>query len=202
MRLDLLASFLLFAAVATLSPGGATALATSSGMRHGVSGSLPLILGMMFGMMTITAASAFGLGSLLLAYPGFRLGLAALGTAYFLWLAWKIGGSGAPALDEDRTEPPIGFAAGILLLWLNPKAWTMALSSAASFGGLANDPVRLALILSSTFAVFGIGSLTLWALGGAALARRLTSPFQWRVLNLVLAALLLVSILPVWADFL
>jgi len=200
--LDLFASFLLFVAVTTLSPGGATALATSSGMRHGVRGSLPLILGMMSGMVTITAASAFGLGNLFLAYPSFRLGLAALGTAYFLWLAWKIGGSGAPALDEDRAKPPIGFAAGVLLLWLNPKAWTMALGAAASFGGLADNPVRLALILSGTFAVCGTGSLILWAFGGAELARRLTSPFQWRVLNLVLAALLLVSILPVWADFL
>jgi len=199
--MGLFASLLLFVAVTAFTPGGATALAASSGMRHGLSGSVPVLSGLIAGTTSLAAASAFGLGNLMAAYPPLRLALAALGTAYFLWLALMIARSGAPDLDAGRNAP-LGFFAGLLLLWLNPKAWTMTLGAAASFGALAPDPLRLAVILGGVFLLFSTAALTAWCLGGAFLARTLSTPRQWRALNLTLAALLIVSIVPVWADFL
>lgn len=199
--MGLFASLLLFVAVTAFTPGGATALAASSGMRHGLSGSVPVLSGLIVGTTSLATASAFGLGNLMAAYPPLRLALAALGTAYFLWLALMIARSGAPDLDGGRNAP-LGFLAGLLLLWLNPKAWTMTLGAAASFGALAPDPLRLALLLGGVFLLFSTAALTAWCLGGAFLARTLSTPRQWRALNLTLAALLIVSIAPVWADFL
>lgn len=199
--MGLFASLLLFVAVTAFTPGGATALAASSGMRHGLSGSMPVLSGLIAGTTSLAAASAFGLGNLMAAYPPLRLALAALGTAYFLWLALMIARSGAPDLDAGRSAP-LGFLAGLLLLWLNPKAWTMTLGAAASFGALAPDPLRLAVLLGGVFLFFSTAALTAWCLGGAFLARTLSTPRQWRALNLTLATLLIVSIVPVWADFL
>lgn len=199
--MGLFASLLLFVAVTAFTPGGATALAASSGMRHGLSGSVPVLSGLIVGTTSLAAASAFGLGNLMATYPALRLALAALGTAYFVWLAVMIGRSGAPDLEAGRSAP-LGFFAGLLLLWLNPKAWTMTLGAAASFGALAPDPLRLAMLLGSVFLCFSTAALAAWCLGGALLARTLSTPRQWRALNLTLAALLIVSILPVWADFL
>lgn len=199
--MDLFASLLMFVAVTAFTPGGATALAASSGMRHRLWGSVPVLSGLIAGTTSLAAASAFGLGNLMAAYPTLRLALTALGTAYFLWLAVTIARSGAPDLDPGGTAP-LGFFAGLMLLWLNPKAWTMTLGAAASFGALAPDPLRLALLLGGVFILFATAALTAWCLGGALLARMLSTSRQWRALNLTLAALLIVSIVPVWADFL
>lgn len=198
--MGLFASLLLFVAVTAFTPGGATALATASGMRHGLSGSLPVLAGLIAGTTSLAAASGFGLGNAMTAWPSLRLALAILGTAYFVWLALVIARSGAPDLDAGG-QAPLGFLAGLLLLWLNPKAWTMTLGAAASFGALAPDPLRLALLLGGVFLLFSTAALTAWCLGGAFLARTLSTPSQWRALNVTLAGLLVVSIVPVWIDF-
>lgn len=199
--MSLFLSLVLFVAVTAFTPGGATALAATSGMRHGLSGSVTLLAGLIAGTMSLAAASAFGLGKLIVEWPQLRLALATLGTAYFVCLAVMIARSGAPDLAAKR-DVPLGFFAGLLLLWLNPKAWTMTLGAAASFGALAADPVRLAVLLGAVFMVFSTAALTIWCLGGAYLARALSTPRQWRTLNLTLAGLLLVSIVPVWIDYL
>lgn len=197
--MSLFASLLLFVAVATFTPGGATALAASSGMRHGVHASLPLLAGLIFGVTSLACASALGLGGVMMAWPSMRLLLAAAGTAYFLWLAAMIALSGRPDFEAERGAG-LGFFAGVLLLWLNPKAWTMTLGAAASFGPLAPDPVGLALLLGGVFLTFSTAALTAWCLGGALVAKRLRSERQWRVLNLTLAALLVLSVVPIWME--
>lgn len=198
--MSLFPSLLLFVAVAAFTPGGATALAASSGMRHGVYASVPIIGGLIFGTTSLACASALGLGNLMLAWPSMRLLLAAAGTVYFLWLATMIARSGRPDFESDRGAG-LGFFAGVLLLWLNPKAWTMTLGAAASFGALAPDPARLALLLGGVFLVFSTAALTAWCVGGALVAKKLTSERQWRVLNVALASLLILAIIPIWAEY-
>ncbi|EPX76473.1 LysE family translocator [Salipiger mucosus] len=198
--MPLFLALLVFVAVSTITPGGATALAASSGMSHGFRRSSPLLAGLVCGLASMAGLSALGLGSLFLAYPPLRLALAAIATGYFAWLAWMIATSGAP--DLENRKPAIGFGGGVALLWLNPKAWTTSLGAAATYGDVAPGPVMLALIFVPVFAALSAISLTLWCLGGSALARRLRTPGQWRVLNLMLAGFLLLSILSVWKDYL
>ena len=45
-----------------------------------------------------------------------------------------------------------------------------------------------------------INTLSLWCLAGQTLARILRLDWQWRILNLALAALLILSIVPMWQD--
>jgi len=63
----------LFVLTSTLTPGGATTLATASGAQFGLRRSLPLLAG------------------LLLAAPHLQLAMQLAGTAYLFWLAWKLG---------------------------------------------------------------------------------------------------------------
>ena len=200
MAETLLASLFLFATVATFTPGGATALAASSGMRHGLSASVPLLCGLVTGLTTLAAASAFGLGRLLAVWPALEMGLAVLGSGYFLCLAVIIAAS-APAEWETGASAPLGFFAGLSSLWLNPKAWTMTLAGASAFGPLASHPLALAGVLGGVFLVCSAAALTTWCVGGAWLARTLSTPRQWRALNRFLATLLLVSIITIWIDF-
>ena len=195
---DLLISLITFALVATASPGGATTLATASGAQFGLMRSLPLIGGIAFGMASLIGGVGGGLGTLILSFPQFQIALKAVGSAYLLWLAWQIGRMGAPASASDKAASPIGFIKGLLLLWLNPKAWTMAVSAASAYATLSNSPLKLALILGAVFASAAILSLTLWCIGGQWLARILKSEQQWRWVNIALGLLLAASVIPMW----
>lgn len=199
-----LLSLVLFTLVATITPGGATTLATASGVRFGFRRSLPLLAGIAAGLATLAAVSGAGLGAVLQDSPFLQAAMKLAGSAYLLWLAWQIGKSGPPATgDHGETgggadRQPSGFWTGVLLLWLNPKGWAMTLGAAASFAILSADPIRLSLILAAAFGLCAAFSLTLWCIGGMLLSRTLKSDGQWRFVNAVLGLLLATSILPVW----
>jgi threonine/homoserine/homoserine lactone efflux protein len=188
---------MLFALVSTLSPGGATTLATASGARFGFRRSVPLLAGIAAGLATLAAAAAAGLAGLLLAAPSLQLAMKLAGSAYLLWLAWTIGRAGPPS-PKTGPEAPTGFLAGACLLWLNPKGWAMALGAAAAFALLADGPLHLALLLGSAFGLAAAVSLSLWCLAGLLLARLLRTDWQWRAVNKGLGVLLAGSIIPMW----
>ena len=186
----------LFVLVATVSPGGATTLATASGVQFGVRRSLPLLLGIAAGLTTLAVAASLGLAGVLLGIPHLELVVKVLGTAYLLWLAWTIARSGAPG--QTTLARPRRFGAGVLLLWLNPKAWAVTLSAAGAFAAQVDGPVRLAVLLGGTFAVGATLSQLLWCSLGGAVARLLSKPWHWRALNVTLAVLVVASIVPIW----
>ena len=199
MTSDTILPLVVFVVVATITPGGATTLATASGAQFGFRRSVPLMAGIALGLATLAAAAAAGLAGLLLAARSLQTAMRLAGSAYLLWLAWKIAGSGPPKLRDDLSVPT-SFLGGACLLWLNPKGWAMALGAAASFAALANGPLQLAVLLGSAFGLAAAVSLSLWCLAGLLLARLLRTPWQWRALNAALAVLLVMSIVPMWWE--
>lgn len=188
---------ILFAAVATISPGGATTLATASGVQFGFRRSIPLLAGISFGLASLACASALGLAAVLLAAPLLQTLVKGIGTVYLLWLAWKVGSSGAPA-SKSASSAPLSLFNGIYMLWLNPKAWAMTLGAAASFATLTTGALQLSILLGLVFAAASSISLAFWCLAGALFARILKTPLQWRILNVILGVLLAISIIPMW----
>lgn len=197
MSVEALIPLALFVAVSTVSPGGATTLATASGANFGFRRSLPLIAGIAVGLASMAAAAAAGLAGLLLAMPSLQLALKAMGSLYLLWLAWQLGRRGAPHLAPGAARPT-GFAAGVWMLWHNPKAWAMTIGAAASFAALADGPVRLGLLLFAAFGLAATLSLSLWCAAGLVLARLLRGDRQWRIVNAALGVMLALSVVPIW----
>jgi threonine/homoserine/homoserine lactone efflux protein len=195
--MDQILPLILFAAVATVTPGGATTLATASGVHFGFRRSLPLVAGIALGLAAMAGAAAIGLASLLIALPSLQLAMKGLGSLYLLWLAWRIGTSGPPRAASDFARPT-SFIAGMWLLWVNPKGWAMTSGAALSFAALANGPSELAMLLAAAFGIAAIVSLSLWCVLGQLLARLLRTDLQWRATNMLLGVLLALSILPMW----
>lgn len=190
---------ILFVIVSTVTPGGATMLATASGAHFGYRRSIPVMMGIAAGLASMAASAAAGLGGILLAMPSLQLAMKAAGSLYLIWLAWKIGRNGAPHLQHNLAKPT-SFIAGVWLLWHNPKGWAMTLGAAASFAALASGPLQLGILLGSAFGLAAILSLSLWCLAGLLLARLLRSDRQWRIANALLGLLLAASIVPMWFE--
>lgn len=189
----------LFAVVATITPGGATTLATASGAHFGFRRSIPLVSGIAVGLASMAAAAAIGLAGLLLAAPAMQLVMKTIGSVYLLWLAWKIARSGAPQMQTSMAKPT-SFVGGVWLLWHNPKGWAVTMSAASAFAGLANGPVQLSVLLGLVFCVAAVVSLSLWCLTGFLLSRLLHTEQQWRLVNRTLGFILVISIGPIWLE--
>lgn len=187
-----------FAVAATVSPGGATSIATASGIRFGYVRSLPLVIGMATSLAVLISVSALGLAAVILALPSLALAMKVAGSAYLAWLALLIGRAGAPDTAGKKVEQPFGAVSGMMLTLVNPKAWAMALGVAGSFAEVASDPVTLVIILAATFGGCGFIALSSWTLFGAMLARLLRTESQWRMVNAILALMLLISIATFW----
>lgn len=194
--MDAFFSLLVFALVATGSPGGATAMATISGVNFGFRRSLPLMSGIAAGLASMAALAGLGLGGLLSAHPSLALGMKVLGSAYLLWLAWQTARRGAPHLSASAR--PNGFLAGVWMLWHNPKGWAMTTGAAATFVALASSPTHLGVLLGAVFGGLALLSLSLWCAAGLVLTRIIRSDRQWRRLNASLGLLLALSVVPVW----
>jgi threonine/homoserine/homoserine lactone efflux protein len=186
-----------FVSVATVTPGGATTLATASGVRFGFVRSIPLMLGIATGLASLAAVAALGLGALLLALPSLQTAIKVLGSAYLLWLAWCIARSGPPDAGNGPARP-VTLVNGFLLLWLNPKSWAMTVGAAASFALLASNPDQLAILLGAAFGMAACASLALWCALGVLLARLFRTPRPWRIVNFAMGVLLAASIVPTW----
>ena len=189
----------LFVIVSTTTPGGATTLATASGAHFGYRRSMPFMYGIAVGLASMAASAAAGLGGVILAFPSLQLAMKLIGSLYLLWLAWKIARSGPPHMHSNIAKPT-SFSGAVWLVWHNPKGWAMALGAAASFASLATGPFHLALILGISFGVAAILSLSLWCVAGLLLARLLRTDVQWHILNALLGALLVISIIPMWLE--
>jgi threonine/homoserine/homoserine lactone efflux protein len=190
---------LLFAFVATITPGGATTLATASGAHFGFNRSVPMIAGISVGLGAMATAAALGLGALLIAAPFTQVAMKSACSIYLLWLACKIARSRTPHLNNQIARPT-GFLGGVWMLWHNPKGWAMTIGAAATFATSTDGSVALAALLGSTFATAAILSLSIWCKAGQLLGVALRTDRQWHILNFILSLLLVASIITMWFE--
>jgi threonine/homoserine/homoserine lactone efflux protein len=65
---------------------------------------LPLVLGIAFGVAVQLFAIGIGLNQVFLALPQLQFILSLIGTAYILWLAWKIASSGPLNIELEQNH--------------------------------------------------------------------------------------------------
>lgn len=193
--LPVLGAMCLFALAASATPGPVNFIGAMAGARFGGTRVLPYVTGAT--VCFILAFGTLGAGAVTgaLWLERFSLPMALAGSAYLLWLAWKIARSGPlTSLSPDGADLP-GFWAGVAVQGLNPKAWLAILSAIGTFIlPLEQKGTGLAVFCGLYFVICWL-SLALWAYAGAVLARRFARRF-----NLAMAALLAASVLWMLAD--
>ncbi|TCK28637.1 threonine/homoserine/homoserine lactone efflux protein [Ancylobacter aquaticus] len=184
----------LFALAGALTPGPNNMISAGSGAAFGFRRTLPQIWGVTVGFAIMVVAIGMGLGTLFLAIPYMHQTLKIVGSLYLLYLAWKIANAGGPG-GGTTVEKPMTLLQSALFQWVNPKAWTIALSIVPAFTTVGGDDLfaEVAMIaLVSGLVTFP--SLCLWAGFGALLARLLSTPRQQRLVNYAMAALVALSV--------
>ncbi len=187
--------FLLFAFVASITPGPTNLLVLDTGTRHGPLAALPLVIGAAAGAAGIVLVSGMGLGEALMRHADVRRGMSGVGVAWLTWLAWRIFSAPAttrtPEAPADGRRP--GFLAGALLQGVNPKTWMMALAVTSVFANPGADRAGDVPRLAAAFFLVALPCLGAWALLGAGAGRLLRSPRAMKRFERAMAVLLLAS---------
>lgn len=187
--LGLMLPVLVFSFSMSVTPGPNNVMLTASGANFGFRRSIPHMLGITVGVMLLMSAVAMGLGLLFETWPFMMLVLKGVGSAYLIWLAWKIYHSPAPELRKQHQGQPLTFIEAAMFQFVNPKAWMMAISALASFT-LSGDAFWVSVILVIVaMAIVNLPSIALWASFGVLLGRLLKEPTHWTYFNRVMGGL-------------
>ncbi len=189
MSAEQLIALIVFALIGSFTPGPNNAIAAATGANHGFAAALPHILGVPFGFATMLLAAAGGVAALIVASPALAATLKWLGIAYLLWLAWSLARASDGGSGTGPFALPLAFWQSALFQYLNPKAWMLAVATAAAWLA-GDDPWRRAAIACLTFALASAASVAVWAAAGAALRGWLAHGRRLRAFNLVMGGLL------------
>ncbi|MFK8250799.1 LysE family translocator [Ancylobacter terrae] len=189
-------SLFLFAVAGAFTPGPNNLISAASGATFGFGRTLPQIFGVVIGFPVMVLAVGMGLGGLFAAAPQLHLILKLSGSAYLLYLAWKIARAGELGAAAGLASP-LTLWQSALFQWVNPKAWTFALSVVPAFttlGASGLDLLAEVLVIAAVMGAVTLPALSAWAGFGVALARILSNPRQRRLVNGVMAALVALSV--------
>lgn len=191
-----LAGLVAFAFVGSVSPGPNNTILWASGMQFGFRRTAPHVLGTALGIGGLVLGVAAGVGTFLDAVPAAEVTLKVLGSAYLLYVAYRVLGGGV--VGQAEVARPLTLRQGIVFQCLNPKAWIFALAAVGAF--LPSERSRFAgvALLTGILMIVVTGSSALWAIGGVAIGRVVESDRVRRGIQIALAALVVASVALIW----
>lgn len=195
MDIEILTGLAAFSFASSITPGPNNLMLMASGANYGFRRTVPHLLGVGLGFVFMVLMVGVGLVGVFNAIPASYTVLKVVSVAYLLYLAARIA-TAAPPSDSARDEGrPFTFLQAAAFQWVNPKAWTMALTSVAVYA-----PSQNLLAVSFVALVFGVINLpcvSAWTVLGEKLRGVLASPRRLRAFNWLMALLLVGSLYPV-----
>jgi threonine/homoserine/homoserine lactone efflux protein len=190
-------SFALFSALATFyftmffTPGPNNAMLTASGMKFGFIRTLPHLIGISIGHIFQIGLTCFGLAKLFLIYPEIQLYMKILCFLYLIYLSWKMIGSFS--LVQKKSGRPLRLYEASLFQFINPKAWSIAITVASGFFPSEENIFIGVLFVTITAAVINLPTCSLWALFGSGLRKFINNEKIKKIIEYLLAVLLVLT---------
>ncbi|MDB9784373.1 LysE family translocator [Pelagibacteraceae bacterium] len=190
-------SFTLFTALATFyftmffTPGPNNAMLTASGMKFGFVRTLPHLIGISLGHILQIGLTCFGLANLFLIYPQVQLYMKILCFLYLLYLGWKMIGSFS--LIQKEKGRPLRFYEASLFQFINPKAWSIAVTVASGFFPSEENIFIGVIFVTITAAIINLPTCSLWALFGSGLRKFINNEKTKKIIEYLLAVLLVLT---------
>jgi len=166
-----------------------------SGIRQGVKGSIPLIIGVDLIFIIYSLIIGFGLGEVLQRYPNLILIFQTLGALYIIYLAYKFIKTSKSNNSHTVSNKAFTFKDGIVLQMLNPKGWTMLFLMFSTLLDGSFDRNSQVLYLVFMLAVLNITTHFTWVAAGNYISKWVNNSQTEKYLNYFFSgSLLLVAI--------
>ena len=187
-------SFSAFAASQVATPGPANMALLATGARFGFRAALPFVAGVALGKQLIIWPIGFGLMSVADSVPMLFEVLKWASVTYICWLAWKVANLRL-APDGASVEQAPGFAAGLVVHPLNPKAWAMIVTGFTTFVEPGTPTLQATLTIAICLLACQVIFHPIWTFGGDQIARLVAGRPAERYLMRALAALTVASVI-------
>ena len=190
-------TFALFSALSAFyftmffTPGPNNAMLTASGMKFGFVRTLPPLMGIPLGHILQIGLTCFGLANLFLLYPQVQFYMKILCFIYLVYLGWKIIGSFS--MIQKETGRPLRFYEASLFQFINPKAWSIAVTVASGFFPSEENIFIGILFVTITAAVICFPTISLWARFGSGLRKFVNNTKIKKTIEYLLATLLILT---------
>jgi threonine/homoserine/homoserine lactone efflux protein len=180
-----LVALLVFVIPMCFTPGPNNMLCAAHGAQHGFRATLPLTLGMLTGWSVLGVIVGVAITAIESNQAVFNA-LTYVGAAYIAYLGFSIGRADPKPIDEVDDTDRLGFRTGVLLQFVNGKAWIHFLVLMATWGSLFGSGLfgKVALVVVNAFG--GYPAVLAWAGFGVALRRIFTSEQNAKRLNVAL----------------
>jgi threonine/homoserine/homoserine lactone efflux protein len=196
MTFDILTALMLFALVSSITPGPNNLMLMASGANYGVKRSLPHMFGVSLGFTLMVTLVGLGIMQVFDMFPITYQILKVLSVTYLLYLAYKIA-TASNAKQSNKTDAkPMTFFQAVMFQWVNPKAWTMALTAISVYA--PSKSVLAVVMVSGVFGAVNFPCISGWTILGQRIQGFLTDNKRLRAFNFTMAGLLVVSLYPVF----
>ncbi|GLR23358.1 LysE family translocator [Ciceribacter naphthalenivorans] len=183
-----------FAFATSITPGPNNMMLFASGVNFGFRRTIPHMLGIGVGFLSLLIGVGLGLGALFATVPILYTGLKIAGGLYLLYIAWKIGSS--RTLGEGKVGgKPMTFLGAAAFQWVNPKAWVMAVTAMSVYVD-ERSYLWSVIVVGLVFAAVNLPSVSTWASFGSVLREWLSVPVRLKWFNITMALLLVASLWP------
>jgi len=190
-------NFTLFSALATFyftmffTPGPNNAMLTASGMKFGFVRTLPHLIGIPLGHIFQIGLTCFGLAKIFIIYPQIQFYMKFLCFAYLIYLGWQMIGSFS--IIKKETGRPLKFYEASLFQFINPKAWSIAITVASGFFPTEENILIGIVFVTLTAAIICFPTISLWALFGSGLRAFVNKERTKKIIEYILALLLVLT---------
>lgn len=175
-----------------ITPGPGVLTTAGIGANYGFKSGLRFVLGLFLGNSAVFFIVAFGLFATLESIPLLRMVLAITSLLFLLYLALKIAFAGSKVAFINPTKPP-GFWGGLMLQFINPKAYAINAFFLTNFPLMPDTPLTEIAVKYLIINLFWVPIHFLWLGLGVWLQRLDLAPNWQRAINIAMAlAMLLV----------
>ena len=186
------AALLSYSFINCITPGPNTIMLATSGVNFGFKRTIPHSLGVYLGFLLMLTIVCFGLGELFTRFPLIQPFMKYAGSAYLLYLAWRIYQS--TNISNVDVAKPLTFIEAALFQYINPKAWILAGTIPSAFVLSSQITTLDIAFLIGGHAIVSLPAILFWVIAGTQLKRFLSSPRALKIFNTVMALLLVATV--------
>ena len=186
------------------TPGPNNIMLTASGKNFGYIKTIPHMLGVVLGFLTLLAVLSLGLITIFNQYPIVQTVLKYIGACYLLYLAYRIYSSDNK--DDSLKSRPLTFIEVTLFQYVNPKGIMMGITTISIYTDFnkyefIDSFTEGMMFIFLSYTIVNIIAVVGWTAVGVTLDNFIKSKKAIKRFNTTMAILLVLTIGIIFSDF-